>query len=112
MIKSTCALLLLGAAAVFSQSVETIPFRAFLAARNEAAAPSDLTATGGVTIWLHVLRDASGNVVSGSLDFAANYKFAAAKTLTASHIHKGDVTVGNGTIVVPVPFSSFSDPMG
>src|SRR5262245_371173 len=104
--KSTCALLLLGASAVFSQTVETIPFRAFLSAENQATLPagSETTATGGVTIWLHLVRDAAGKIVSGSIDFGANYKFAGAKTLTASHIHKGDATVPNGTIVVPAPF--------
>ena len=40
------------------------------------------------------VRDAAGKIVSGSMDFGANYKFAAPKILTTAHIHKGDATVG------------------
>src|SRR5262249_9510406 len=93
------------------QSVETIPFRAAMAARNETSPVVDATATGSVTVWLHVIRDASGTVQSGSLDFAVNYKFAGATSLTAMHIHKAPAGVA-GAIGGPLPLARPDDPTG
>ena len=105
------ATLLLSAAGLHAQSVETIPFRAALAAKNQTSPAVDANATGSVTVWLHVVRDASGKVTSGSLDFSVNYKFTAAVTLTALHIHKGAAGVP-GAIVIPVPLTQFTDAEG
>ena len=94
-----------------AQTVETIPFRAVLIATNETTPVVDRTATGAATIWLHVVRDASGKVTSGSLDFSVSYKFAGSVTLTANHIHRAPAGVA-GAIVVPVPLTQFTDARG
>jgi uncharacterized protein (TIGR03437 family) len=99
------------AAALSAQSIETIPFRAVLSAKNETTAVVDSNAQGAVTVWLHVVRDSSGKVASGSLDFSASYKFSGAATLTAMHIHKAAAGVA-GAIVIPVPLTRFDDAGG
>lgn len=105
--KRTSIVLTLASAAVLfttaaaAQTVETIPFRAILSSNNEVPAISGLNATGAATILLHVVRDATGKVVSGSVDFSnVSYRFPAAVTIVASHIHKG-TAADNGPVVIP-----------
>lgn len=97
--RSASVLWLLLAAALFGQTVETIPLRAVLSSANESQQPASLT-TGAATIWLHVVRDSSGKVTSGSADAVVSYNFSSAGTATAMHIHQGAAGV-DGSIVVP-----------
>src|SRR3954462_4873655 len=69
-----------------AQTVETIPYRAVLLSTNEVP-PGSVAATGAATVWLHLVKDASGKVISGSADANVSYKFPAAVTITAMHIH-------------------------
>ncbi len=101
--------LLLSIGAV-AQSVETIPFRALLSSANESPAPPS-AASGAATVWLHVVRDASGKVVSGSADAVVSYKFTPPVTITAMHIHKGAAGV-NGGIVLPFGIATTADAGG
>jgi uncharacterized protein (TIGR03437 family) len=94
-----------------ADTVETIPFRAVLAATNETTAVVDAKAIGRVTVWLHVVRDTTGKVTSGSFEFAVSYQFSGPTTLTAMHIHKGPAGVA-GAIVVPVTLARTDDPTG
>lgn len=81
-----------------AQTVESIPYRAILSTFNEVP-PVALAASGTGTVWLHVVRDAQGEVVSGSVDFDVNYKFPAEASITAMHIHNGAAGV-NGPVVI------------
>lgn len=92
------ALALSGLSSLFAQSVESIPFRAILSSRNEVPALA-IDASGAGTVWLHVVRDASGEVTSASVDFSVNYKFPAPVTITAMHIHDGPAG-SNGPVVI------------
>ncbi len=83
---------------VLAQSVETVPFRAVLSSANEVP-PVNLAASGTSTVWLHVVRDASGEIVSGSVDFGVRYQFPAAITFTGLHIHSG-AAGANGPVVI------------
>ena len=99
MSRSPLALSILLATGLLGQTVESIPFRAVLSSGNETQQPAS-PVTGTATIWLHIVRDATGAVVSGSADAAVNYNFTTASTATAMHIHKGAGFV-NGSIVLP-----------
>lgn len=106
-------LLFLCAAGLPGQTVETIPFRAVLSPANEVPA-IDINASGTATVWMHVVRDASGNIVSGSCDFNVNYSFPGDVTFTGLHIHAGPagqnaaVTVSSGLSGT----NSVNDPTG
>jgi uncharacterized protein (TIGR03437 family) len=94
---------LLFTAVLFGQTVETIPFRAVLSSANESQPPPAQT-TGAATLWFHVVRNASGDVVSGSVDASVSYNFSSPGTITAMHIHRGDAAT-NGPVVVPFAVS-------
>lgn len=100
--------LLLGIACAFSltaQSVETIPFRVNLSSANEVPAISGDPSTAVATVLVHVSRDASGQIVSGSVDFKSVYKLAVASNITAMHIHRG-TAAANGPVVIDSTLSS------
>lgn len=81
-----------------AQTSETIPFRAILSPANEVP-PVTLDATGAATVWLHVVRDASGKVISASVDFNVSYQFPGDVDLTGLHIHRGGPTE-SGPVVI------------
>lgn len=99
MTKPILGIAFLLAAGAAAQTVETIPFRAVLSSANEVP-PLTINATGAATILVHTVRDASGQLVSGSVDAHVSYRFAGAVTITAMHIHPGAAGV-NGGVVVP-----------
>lgn len=100
---------LLTAAALAAQTVETIPFRAILSNANEV--PPTTAASGGATVLLHVVRDASGAITSGSADAIVSYKFPGAATITAMHIHQAPAGV-NGAIILPWTIVRLDDSTG
>lgn len=62
--------------------------------------PSNTTNSSGfATIRAHVVRDGSGAIVSGSVQFIVDYTLAAANTFTGLHIHRGGSTV-SGPVVI------------
>ncbi len=91
-------LLVLSAVAAWTQTAETIPFRAVLSPQNEVPAVN-INAGGAATVWLHVVRDAEGRVVSASTDFDISYRFPGAVTFTGLHIHRGQAGE-NGPVTV------------
>jgi uncharacterized protein (TIGR03437 family) len=103
--KKSCGLLILFACALAAQTVETIPFRAVLSPANEVPAIAGLDASGAATVWAHIMRDASGQVVSGSVDFDVQYQFPGEVTLTGLHIHSG-AAGGNGPVRISSGLSS------
>jgi uncharacterized protein (TIGR03437 family) len=99
--KKPVVYLALAASSLWSQTAETIPFRAVMLPSNEVPA-ININASGAATIWLHVVRDAQGQVVSASTDFNITYQFPGEIRLTGLHIHKGragdngPVTINSG----------------
>jgi uncharacterized protein (TIGR03437 family) len=93
-----------------AQTVETIPYRALLSGANENPALSAAN-KGFATVWLHVVRDASGTIVSGSADAYLSYNVPGPVTITAMHIHNGGPTV-NGPVVLGFGIARTDDPTG
>ncbi len=95
-----CAGLLLACiSGLKADTAETIPFLALMQAGNETPPITD-TSSGAVIIWVHVIRDSSGAITSGSVDFNIAAKFSSAVTVTGLHIHNGAAGVA-GPIVIP-----------
>jgi len=83
----------------FAQSVDSIPFRINMSPANEVPAIEGLNATGFGTVWVHVMRDAAGKVLSGTVDFGVRYQFPSEVTITGLHIHRGNATT-NGPVLI------------
>lgn len=103
-ITSCAGLLLLSAFGLMAQSVDTIPFLAVMQPGNEVPAITD-TSSGTAIIWVHVVKDATGAITSGSVDFDVSTKFSGAVTATGLHIHNGAAGVNAG-VVIPTDLSS------
>jgi uncharacterized protein (TIGR03437 family) len=85
---------------VFGSSMTaTIPFRADMSPANEVPAITNLNASGKATLWLHLMRDATGKIVSGSVDFNVRYNFPGETTFTGLHIHRGKAGENGGVTV-------------
>lgn len=78
---------------------ESIPYRMNLSPLNEVPALTNLDASGFATVWLHVVRDEEGAVVSGTVDFVVRHRFAGATTFTGLHIHRGNAGT-NGPVLI------------
>jgi hypothetical protein len=102
-ITSCAGLALLSALGLMAQSVDTIPFLAVMQPGNEVPAITD-TSSANAIIWVHVVKDATGNITSGSVDFDVSTKFSSAVTVTGLHIHNGPAGVSAG-IVIPTDLS-------
>lgn len=96
---------ILFAGTLWSQSTETIFLRGDQSPANEVPAVTGVTASGRATINLHVNRDGSGEVVSGTVDFDIDYTFGSSVTVTGLHIHDGAAGV-NGPVVIPTDINS------
>jgi len=83
----------------FSQTAETWVFRAVMSPASEVPAVTDLNASGSATIRAHVVRDAAGQVISGSVDFSVSYLFPGEDTFTGLHIHAGAAGVAGGVVI-------------
>src|SRR5215203_2775173 len=86
------------AATLAAQTAETIPFRAVMLPSNEVPA-ININASGAATIWLHVVRDAQGKVVSASTDFNVTHTFPGEVQITGLHIHSGAAGT-NGPVLI------------
>jgi hypothetical protein len=94
---------LFGARALTADTVETIPFLAEMSSAQEVGSTASGN-SGDAQILVHVIRDDSGNIKSGSVDFNIRYRFANAATITGLHIHNGPAGVNAG-IVIPTDLS-------
>jgi uncharacterized protein (TIGR03437 family) len=106
------SLIVLAAVVAAGQVVETRVFRALLSPANEVPPVSGLSAAGMATIRVHVMKTTSGQILSASVDFVADYRFDRPAVVTGLHIHggragqNGPVTVNSGiTSNVPVEIS-------
>ena len=98
-------IVILSAATLRGQSSETIFLRGDLSPANESPPVTGVDASGRATVNLHVNRDGSGQVVSGTVDFDIDYTFASSATVTGLHIHDGAAGV-NGPIVIGTDINS------
>ncbi|MBI4482669.1 MAG: CHRD domain-containing protein [Acidobacteria bacterium] len=80
-------------------AAETLVFRTALSAANEVPPVTGLAATGAATVTLHLNRDSSGTVRSGSVDFEAAYGFPASVNFVGLDIHNAPAG-SNGGIVI------------
>jgi uncharacterized protein (TIGR03437 family) len=108
--KNPILLLFAFAALGLAQTAESIPFRALLSPANEVPAVTDFNASGAATIWLHVVRDSSGQVTSGSVDFRVSYSFPGAVSLTGLHIHRGAAGI-NGPVTINTGIGGAAGPI-
>jgi uncharacterized protein (TIGR03437 family) len=59
----------------------------------------NIVASGAATIWLHVIRDAQGKVLSASTDFNVTHTFPGEVQITGLHIHSGAAGT-NGPVLI------------
>ena len=96
--KKVLGLLSLLVTSVFAQRAETIAFIAPMSPASEVPA-LNIQASGTGVMWFHVMRDASGEVASASVDFVVHYNMPTAVTFTGLHIHDGAAGI-NGPVVI------------
>lgn len=89
--------------ASMADTAETIPFIAYMTQANEVP-PTGVNAVANAIVWVHIVRDTSNKIASGSVDFDVTYKFPGATNVTGLHIHNAPVGV-NGSIVIPTDIS-------
>ena len=80
------AVLLLLSAPLFSQSADTTAFRAVLLPGNEIPALNNAS-RAVADVLASVVRDASGNILSGSIDVLLRTTLPAANTITGVNLH-------------------------
>src|SRR5690348_8294587 len=88
MTKATACLFLL-TCALRAQSVDVAFFRAVLSPANETPPIEGYNAKGVGDVVVHMVKDSSGKITSGSVDFLAHATFPADVTVTGMHIHSG-----------------------
>ena len=96
--KKILSLFCLLTATVFAQKAETIAFIAPMSPASEVPAVN-IQASGTGVLWFHLLRDASGAITSGSVDFTVHYNVPTAVTFTGLHIHDGGSTVAGPVVI-------------
>lgn len=87
---------LLSTAALLGQSAETLIFVGDMRGANEVPAVAT-TSYASAVMFAHVVKDATGKVVSGTVDFNITAQFSDAFTVTGLHIHDGAAGV-NGPV--------------
>src|SRR5438445_355726 len=102
--KATLLLFGLCAPALMADTAATSPFLTQLLPANETPPITDAS-TANVIVFVHMIRDGSGNVTSGSVDFHVATRFSGAVTVTGLHIHKGAAGVA-GSIVIPTDINN------
>jgi len=108
--KQLLAIALCSATGLLAQTAELHVYRAVMLPSNEVANVT-LNGSAAATVFLHVIKDSSGGVISGSVDFQTHATFAAANTVTGLHIHAA-AAGNNGSIVLPTDVSSIAVPSG
>lgn len=89
---------ILTAVTLFGQSAETLFFVGDMRGANEV--PAVATASfGSAVLFVNVMKDAQGKVISGTVDFNVTGQFADASTVTGLHIHNGAAGT-NGPVTV------------
>ena len=90
--------LLLYTASLLAQTADIAYFRAVMLPSNEVpAVPANVK--GMADMIAHVVRDSSGQIVSGTVDFLIRTNFDVDKTVTGLHIHTGGPTVAGPVVI-------------
>lgn len=97
-------LLPLLACAALAQTSESYIYRAIMLTSNEVPAVN-IDARGTGEIRARVVRDASGVIISGSVDFTVRHTMPANQTFTGLHIHRGIAGI-NGPVVINTGISA------
>ncbi len=84
----TIALSLLFVASLAAQTAETVTFRAVMSTAREVPAVP-VNASGWADIHVHVMKNAAGNVLSGSVTFVIRYTFPGPVGIVGLHLHRG-----------------------
>ncbi len=103
MTKVACCLFVMSAA-LTAQTAETAYFRGVMLPGNEVPATT-ANATGVADLVAHVVRDSSGQIVNGTVDFLLHVNFASAATATGLHIHEG-AAGANGSVRIGTDLSA------
>ena len=90
--------LLLSSASLLAQTAETKFFRAVMLPSNEVPAVN-ANVKGMGDLIAHVVRDGSGQIVSGTVDFIVHSNFDVERTATGLHIHSGGPTVAGPVVI-------------
>ena len=102
-------LLALSASLLSAQTAKTALFRAVMRASNETPLAS-WDASGAVNVTVHVVRDASDNILSGSVDFSLGYQFPNDAVITGMGIVNAPAG-RSGAIVIATDITSGSPVM-
>jgi len=86
-------------AGIFAQSADTAVFVAALSPDNEVPAITGYNATGTAVLYAHAVRDAQGQIVSGSVDFVIYHNLPDTPTVTGLHVHNGVAGVNAGVVI-------------
>jgi hypothetical protein len=110
--KKLAATLIFCATALFADTAETVFFRGVMSPTNEVP-EVPIQGSSSALLAAHIVRDDSGKIVSGTVDFTVDYNFSGAVTLTGLHIHQAPAGV-NGAIMIRTdlgagPLSIISD---
>ncbi len=84
---------------VFAQSADTAVFVAALSPDNEVPAITGYAASGTAVLYAHAVRDAQGQIVSGSVDFVVFHNFPDTPTVTGLHVHNGPAGANAGVVI-------------
>lgn len=90
--------LLLFTAPLLAQTADTAYFRAVMLPSNEVPAVN-ANVKGMADMIAHVVRDSSGQIVSGTVDFLIRTNFDVDRTATGLHIHSGGSTVAGPVVI-------------
>src|SRR5258708_11819156 len=97
-------IMIICASALLADTAETVYFRGKMSPDNETPAVP-IKGSAAATLIAHIVRDSSGKIVSGSVDFNIDYVFPGAVTLTGLHIHTAPAGV-NGPVTIPTDLGS------
>jgi hypothetical protein len=90
--------LFLYTASLLAQTADIAYFRAVMLPSNEVpTVPANVK--GMADMIAHVVRDSSGQIVSGTVDFLIRTNFDVDKTATGLHIHTGGPTVAGPVVI-------------
>ncbi|MEO8368274.1 MAG: CHRD domain-containing protein [Candidatus Solibacter sp.] len=90
--------LLLSTASLLAQTADVAYFRAVMLPSNEVPAVN-ATVRGMADMIAHVVRDSSGQIVSGTVDFVIHSNFDVERPATGLHIHSGGPTVAGPVVI-------------
>src|SRR4029450_9611449 len=102
--KRLAATLIFCATAMFADTAETVFFRGVMLPSNEVP-PVPIEGSSSALLTAHIVRDDSGKIISGTVDFSVDYNFPAAVTFTGLHIHPAPAGV-NGPVVIGTDLSA------